>query len=157
MTPATIADNDINELIAKRAQPLLAAANHLPENHDFHGNLTRPLLGTLMLQAVEMEELLDAYGAKNNRKWRNFRQVVATTKLFADVSYELLHILYYLPIYQLLSISRDFTEATNKALDFTSDVLKRTGIELVKEASLLSLPIPEFLYPPKGTSTGVML
>ena len=69
-----------------------------------------------MLQAVEMEELLDAYGAKNNRKWRNFRQVVATTKLFADVSYELLHVLYYLPIYQLLSISRDFTEATNKAL-----------------------------------------
>ena len=98
MTPSVIADNDIKEVIAKRAQPLLAAANNLPENHVFHGNLTRPLLGNLMLRAVEMEELLDAYGAKNNRKWRNFRQAVATTKLFTDVSYELLHILYYLQI-----------------------------------------------------------
>jgi hypothetical protein len=99
----------------------------------------------LMLQAVEMEEFLDAYGAKSNRRWRGFRNLVATTKLFADVSYELLHIKHYLPIYQLLTITDDFGEATDKALDFTTDTLIDAGCMLVKEAHVLKLPVPEVL------------
>lgn len=144
-----VADQAINELIAQRAQFLLAVTSHLPHSHEFHGRLTRPLLGRLKLQAIEMEEFLDAYGAKNNRKWHGFRSLVATTKLFADVGYELLHIKHYLPIYQLLPISRDFTKATDEAFEFTSNVLIDAGGMLLKEAESLSIPIPETVFEPE--------
>ncbi|KKL51177.1 hypothetical protein LCGC14_2298130, partial [marine sediment metagenome] len=83
----------------------------------------RPLVGELLSQSVQIEELLDAYGARNNCRWCAFRFLTAMIKLFSDVSYELLHIQHSLPAYRLLPIEHDFVKATDKALAFTQDVL----------------------------------
>ena len=112
--------------------------------------VTRPLLGRLMLQSIEMQELLDAYGAKNNRRWRKYRNLVATIKQFSSLGYELLHIQHALPSYDLL-LDRDQVEAaTEEALAFISFVLLRSCAELMEQAQDLELSIP-----PDNTDTGI--
>jgi len=140
--PISISDETFTRLMSRRSQVLLAAARDLPTAHRPDGTLTRPMTGLLFMQAVELEELLDAYGARNNRRWRHFRTVIATLKQFADMGYELLHIRHALPNYHLLPIPQDFPAATNESLLFISGVLLRAGEELLAEAQQLSMDMP---------------
>ncbi len=138
----TITEKDFQQLIAKRVHTLLGLASHLSQCRSVSGILTRPFLGEFLSQSVQLEELLDAYDARNNCQWCSFRSLIAATKLFSDVSYELLHIQHSLPAYRLLPIEKDFVKATQGALEFTSDVLVRTAKEILARASRLGLSVP---------------
>ena len=140
--PVSISDQAFTHLMSRRSQVLLAAARDLPKARRHDGVLTRPMTGLLFMQAVELEELLDAYGARNNRRWRRFRTLIATLKQFADMGYELLHIRHALPNYHLLPIPQDFSAATTESLLFISGVLLRAGDELLSEAATLNLGMP---------------
>ena len=65
MDPLTIPDKGFHELIAKRARTLLGLASHLSQCEAVDKVLTRPFLGEFLSQSVQMEELLDAYDARN--------------------------------------------------------------------------------------------
>ncbi len=152
MSPVTISDKDFYEFIAKRAQTLLGLAGYLSQcrlNSEF---LTRPFLGEFLSQSVQIEELLDAYDARNNCRWCSFRSFIAAIKLFSDVSYELLHIQHALPAYRLLPIERDFVKATRQTLDFTGDILTKTAQQMLAEASKINLPIPSEIQREKSYS-----
>ena len=69
MDTVTIADKDFQELIAKRAQTLLGLAHHVSQYKSGGEILIRPLLGQLLSQSTQIEELLDAYDARNNCQW----------------------------------------------------------------------------------------
>jgi hypothetical protein len=105
--------------------------------------MIRPLLGEIHSQATELEELLDAYDARNNCRWCRFRALIAALKGFSDVSYQLLHIRHALPAYRLLPIERDFAAATRQTLEFTTGVLIRASKQMLAQAQELHLPIPE--------------
>ena len=143
ITVSMIFEHEIQEVLSERAKPLLAVAGYLTGKRSPEGALNRPLLGKLMLHASEMEEFLDAYGAKRNRKWVSFRDLTATTKLFSDISYELLHIQHRLPSYRLQSTSQEFTEGTQAALAFASEILIQTSRQLLSEAKELSMPVSQ--------------
>ncbi|MHC4744927.1 MAG: HPr family phosphocarrier protein [Planctomycetota bacterium] len=143
MDPLIISDEGFHKLISERAQTLLGLAKGLSNGEPISENLTRPFLGEFLSQSVQIEELLDGYDARNNCRWCVFRSLTAATKLFSDVSYELLHIQHALPIYQLLSIEHDFADATQKALDFTGKVLSIAAGQMLAKAEQLELPIPE--------------
>jgi len=138
----TIGDEDFRRLVGERAQRLLSLANYLSGRKSSDKILTRPLLGQLLSQSIQLEELLDAYDARNNCRWCLFRSLTAAIKLFTDVSYELLHIQHSLPAYRLLAIEADFVKATSRALSFTGDVILRAGEDILNEAGKLELPIP---------------
>ena len=140
--PALIDDGDFTDLIAERASKLLWIARLLSVRRPKPIVLTRPLVADLLSHSLQVEELLDTYGARNNRQWCRFRSLVATTKLFADVAYELLHIHHALPSYQLLPIERDFAAATAQSLELTHGVLVTAANWLLAQANRLSLPIP---------------
>ncbi|HUU21839.1 MAG TPA: HPr family phosphocarrier protein [Phycisphaerae bacterium] len=140
--PVTIPDMEFRDLIARRGAPLVRAASYLSAHPSGRGALTRPLLGEMLSQAMQMEELLDAYGALNNRRWYPFRSLVAAIKQFSRVSYVLLHIRHGLPAYRLLPIEQDFHLATEQALAFTGDVLLRAAERLLGQAQWLHLPMP---------------
>jgi hypothetical protein len=142
MSPVTISDKDFSELIAKRTQTLLGLAGCLSQCRSSEEFLIRPFIGEFFSQSMQIEEILDAYDARNNCKWCLFRSLIAAIKLFADVSYELLHIQHALPAYRLLPIERDFVKATRQTLDFTGDILTRTAKQMLAEASKINLPIP---------------
>ena len=66
-------EQSIHQLISERSELLLGVLNCLQQNKpSYKDGFTRPLLGMMMRQAAGMEELLDAYGANHNKKWRPF-------------------------------------------------------------------------------------
>ncbi len=142
MGPVTIKENDFARLIATRAHNLLKIIHYLLVYCPNSSMLTRPLTADLLSQAAQMEELLDAYGARKNRQWSRLRSLIATLKLFADVGYKQLHIKYSLPHYRLLPIERDFAAATVESLDRTHDVLLRAARWILIQASRLNLSLP---------------
>lgn len=129
------------DLVAKRAALLLEAADYLGHQVGRAG-LTRPLLGELLFQSRQLEELLDEYGARHNQRWWRFRALIATIKLFACVSYTLLHIHHVLPSYRLLPIKRDFVGATAHALLSAGGVVEEAARLFVEEAERLGVPMP---------------
>jgi len=142
MDPLIISDEGFRTLIVERAQTLLGLASHLARSESTREVLTRPFLGEFHSQSVQIEELLDAYDARNNCQWCVFRSLTAATKLFSDVSYELLHIQHALPAYRLLPIERDFAEATEEALEFTGKVLSIAARQMLAKAEQLGLSVP---------------
>jgi len=138
----TISETDFHALVSRRAQRLLSLVGFVSDC-SCEQILIRPLLGELHSEALELEELLDSYDARNNCRWCRLRALTAALKLFSDVSYELLHIKHALPAYRLLPIERDFTEATRQTLEFTGGVLTRASKQMLTEARQLHLPIPD--------------
>ncbi len=138
-----IADKKFTKLISKRSQTLLGLVNYLSRRFKSNNKtLTRPLLGALLSQSIQLEELLDAYDARNNCQWCQYRSLTAAIKLFSDVGYELLHIQHALPAYRLLLIEQDFAKATGQALKFTGTVLLRASKGMLERAEQLGLPFP---------------
>ncbi len=135
-------DKDFQKLIAKRAMTLLGLAKHISQYQSTKEIMIRPLIGDLLSQSTQLEELLDAYGASSNCQWCAFRSLTAAMKHFSDVCYELLHIRYSLPAYRLLPIEQDFAKATEETLEFTVNVLKQTASQILTKAELLGLPVP---------------
>jgi len=142
VSTAVMTDNVFRKLIAKRAMTLLGLARHITQCQSSKQITIRPLMGALLSQSTQLEELLDSYGAGSNCEWCAFRSLTAVIKLFSDVSYELLHIKYSLPTYRLLQIEQDFMTATEETLEFTVDVLQRAANQIIAKAEQLSLPVP---------------
>ena len=139
MKTMVISDRDFEQLMAKRSRKLLEPAKYVSELESSEKLLNRPLLGELLSQSVQFEELLDAYGAASNCRWCQMRSLTAAMKLFTDVSYEILHIQHVFPAYRLLPIEQDFVKATGQALRFTADVILQTAKGIVGQASELGL------------------
>jgi len=145
-----IEENDFRAFLAGRTVGLLRAAAYVSQRDTGSTALTRPLLGELLSQSSQIEEILDSYGARNNRRWRHFRAHMAIIKRFSGAAYELLHIQHVLPSYRLVPIEQDFNSATNDAVAFTCDVIVKTARRTLKEAARLGLPAPTDI-PPAGT------
>jgi len=118
MMPVTISYEDFYHLIARRSGALFRVSSFLVAHGHSQKILTRPFLGELLFQSSLLEELLDAYGARNNSLWERFRSLIAALKLFSYVSYELLHIQHSIPAYQLLDIGEDFEKRTAETIGF---------------------------------------
>ncbi len=144
MGPVTISYDDFRNLIASRTERYFRALGYLA-GKDSKGILTRPLLGELLSQATQIEELLDSYGARNNCRWARFRSLTAAIKLFSNVSYELLHIQHSIPAYRLLPVKQDFSKMTEQTLLLTEQILLDASTRLMEEAQKLSLPKPSDL------------
>jgi len=130
------------ELIAKRALTLMGLTKHISQCKSTKDLMIRPLIGALLSQSTQIEELLDSYGAGSNCEWCAFRSLTAAIKHFSDVSYELLHIRYSLPSYRLLQIEQDFAQATEDTLEFTISVLQEAAKQMLTKAEQLDLPVP---------------
>lgn len=147
---STIQNGEFVELIERRARHLFSLARFLAAHRPKTSAFSRPLIGELLSQSMLVEELLDLYGARNNLQWCRFRSLVATLKLFAEVSYELLHIHHSLPSYRLLPVDRDFAGATVQSLELTQDVLVRAATWLLAQANRLGLAIPTIEIHPEN-------
>jgi hypothetical protein len=150
--PGGLDEGAFCDLVARRAGPLLGSAALLSARHDARAVLARPLLGELLCQSTQLEELLDEYGTRHNRRWWRFRELTAAIKLFAGVGYDLLHIQHARPFYQLLPIDGDFTAATARAAVRAGRLVERAAAELVKEADRLGVPLLQPISSPADFS-----
>lgn len=140
MTSDQVDDQAFRDLIGKRAFLLLRLAHQLGKQQAPEPAFTRPLLGDLLSQSTQLEELLDAYGARNNRRWYRLRALTAAIKLFAGAGYRLLHVYHALPGYHLLPIDADFPRATQQNLEFINQVLTKAAAHILTQAGELGLP-----------------
>lgn len=101
--------------------------------------LTRPLLAMIRSEATQLEELLDAYGALRNERWRPFRGVIAAVKIFANVHYGLVHLVHASAQYRLLCEEADLNAGLLPARRFTARVLHAASRRLVEAARSLGL------------------
>ncbi len=144
MSSEAISSEAFRELISRRAQRLFCAVVYLLNHKDDRKLLNRPLLGDLLSQSTQVEELLDFYGARNNQEWNCFRSLVAAIKLFSNVSYEILHLEYALYNYRLLPLEKDdFAKATEQTLGFTTEILIIATQRILQQARDRQLRIPE--------------
>jgi hypothetical protein len=142
VSTAVMTDKNFRKLIAKRAATLLGLARYISQCRSNKEVMIRPLIGALLSQSTQLEELLDLYGAGTNCEWCGLRSLTAAIKHFSDASYELLHIRYSLPQYRLLPIEQDFSRATEETLEFTISVLKEAAGQILIKAEQLDLPLP---------------
>jgi len=142
MNRGLVDEREFVELIQRRAGNLLSLLNGLAGCDRPKQALTRPLLGDLLSQAVQMEELFDSYDAGKNCKWCTVRSLTATIKSFADISYELIHIHHRVSNYRLLPVERDFTAATEEVLELTAGILVTVSRGMVAQAKALDLEVP---------------
>ncbi len=155
MDETVLNEEVFRKLVSRRAETLLGIVRHISLCHSGAQIMVRPLMGELLSQSTQLEELLDAYGAGNCCQWCGLRSLIAALKHFSDASYELIHILHSLPTYRLLHIEQNFIEATQKALAFTTKVLRRTADQMLVKADKLGLAIPSQDSREKSYSEGL--
>jgi hypothetical protein len=136
-------------LITRRAGELLGLAAFITGSGSNRQCFTRPLLGDVLSEATQLEELLDAYGVRHNRRWYPLRQAAAALKLFSNASYILQHILHFLPTYRLLPLEEDFVTSATQALEFTCRILVASARNFLQTARRLRLPLPPSLPAPE--------
>jgi hypothetical protein len=140
----TLDDAVFRSVVEPRARALLGAARLLTgvDAEDTGAALAvlcRPLLTVFLSQAIQLEELLDAYGALRNERWRPFRNRVAAIKLFARVHYSLVHLAYGLPDYQCVPVDGDLSAALLDARCFTAQVLHAASRRVLEAGAALDL------------------
>ena len=137
-----ISERKFQKLVEKRAIRLLRVAHYLTRQQSIQRVMARPVLGELLSQSTQVEELLDAYGARGNHRWLMYRSIIAAIKQFSEVGYELLHILHALSSYRLLPIGQDFLAATSQTADLTGRVLLEAAKKITDYSGQLGLSIP---------------
>ncbi len=142
MVTGLVNENEFQDLLEKRAQPLLSLVSYLTQCDPSEDFLTRPLAGELLSQAMQLEEFLDTYDAGRCCRWCNLRSLTAAFKLFAEVGYELLHIRHRIPTYRLMPVTKDFAAATEETLTFVNGIILGAARELVATAQDLNLKVP---------------
>ena len=146
----TVSESEFQHLIGRRARPLIRVAGYLLDQPVPIEAMTRPMVGRFFAEATQLEELLDRYGARSNRRWHRFRSLTAACKSFGEVGYELLHLRDALPTYRLLPIDQDFQQATLQTLGYVAEVLVDVSARLVAAAKELSLPVAANRLPVGG-------
>ncbi|MCM8623494.1 MAG: hypothetical protein NFW16_17600 [Candidatus Accumulibacter sp.] len=144
-----IDDQQFRELIRARCRPLLELVRGLTAGGVGELALTRLLSGRLLLESSQMEELLDEYGASQNRRWSRLRALVAALRNFARIGRTLAHVQRRLPTYRLLAVDADFHAATGERLCLVGSVVSAVATSLLEEARLLGVAIADIVPTPE--------
>ncbi|MBB6482159.1 hypothetical protein [Spirochaeta isovalerica] len=118
----------------------LLSLTKLLSRQSSYDNIQRPIIGKLHLESTRCEEILDHYGAKQNRFWYPFRQTIAVSKSFTTIAYNLLHIKQTAPLYNLSEVDSDFLNETDKISDIILKSLiqnSRTMISIAQKKKIL--------------------
>ena len=143
MSSTLVDERKFVAMMQDRMEALLSLLLYVSKCESPQKAMTRPLLGSLLSEAVQTEEILDSYDASKNRKWCHIRSLTAAVKTFTDASYELLHVRHRLPNYRLLPVQQDFPMATDDALGVIAQILISVAKDMVVRAQALGLTIRE--------------
>jgi hypothetical protein len=130
------------DLVGTRARPLLTVAVGSIALRPGQLALTRPLLGQILAESSQLEELLDAYGARTSGQWYVFRTRIAALKNFSQAGYELLHLAHAAQSYNLREQTPAFVKDTEDTVRYLAGLLLCSLKGLYAEAQTLGLSIP---------------
>lgn len=134
-----------DQLLRDRSALLLSHSVHFVEAGAENFVLTRPLLSFLQAESSQLEELLDAYGARSNQRWHTFRMHVAMIKNFSTASYDLLHLQHTIHSYDFQGKYPGMEQATEAAVTYVSAFIFCSLRQVMNDAIALDWPPPEEL------------
>jgi len=136
-----IQEKDFIPLADKAAGTLLAFASYFVD----HKNklFTRRFYVTCIKETIELEDFLDDHGARNNKNWLFFGELVASIRNFSGTAYLISHMISRIRFYKLNSaLSSAFIKDATRALDFSNRSIYAFFNQLITEAKRLGLRIP---------------
>ncbi len=137
-----VKEHAFRELIAGRSKRLLTIAAYLSRCHLRRVHLTQAFLGDMLSQAIQLQELLDVYGAEKNDYWCAFRELIASLRVLTEVSYELVYIRHQISGLKLLQVEQDFRSATDEVLEYVGGLLVKAAQKMLEQTHELHVGSP---------------
>ncbi len=136
-----IKEKDFVPLANKASHNMLTYSNYLLENR--HKQLSKKFFVTCVKESIELEDFLDDHGARNNKIWVYFGELVASIRNFSSTAYIISHILSRIKFYKLDNKkSVAFVKEAQKRLSFLQESIFALFSHLQDEAKNLGLTIP---------------
>jgi phosphotransferase system HPr-like phosphotransfer protein len=137
-----IQESEFVPLADKASQGLLKLAAYSAERTT--AKLNKKDLVALVKESIELEDYLDDHGARSNKNWLYYGEIVASLRGFASIAYMINHILSRLKFYGLKEKKIDaFIKDAEKRLEFLNKSIFALFKSLCDEAARLNLSIPK--------------
>lgn len=136
-----IRERDFVVLANKAIKNMLNFSVYLSKNKQVR--LSRRLYVNLVKESNELEDFLDDHGARKNKTWVFFGEIIASIRNFAGTAYIISHILSRIKFYRLDSKKiTSFVKDAEGPLQFLDESLLSLFANLRQEALTLGLSIP---------------
>ncbi|MBI3601010.1 MAG: hypothetical protein HY097_10285, partial [Nitrospinae bacterium] len=138
-----ISNEEFLQLIQEASSEFFKIYNFIVTNSP---ELTKKFYSNLMNEADHFEIFLDDHGARQNRTWIFFAELVASIRNFAIASFQLKHLIDRYPDYNIWDSEKEreeFTGEAVKTLDFFNEAIKSLFKTANAEAMSLKIIIPE--------------
>lgn len=116
--------------------------------NSFHSS--KKLFGMLIQELQTFESFLDDHGARLNKKWFYFSEIIASMRNLGIVAYLLHHIFHRYDHYRVSEIEKEtsnFIKETIQTLDFINHSIKMLFKACIEEAKKLGIPIKGNISP----------
>ena len=135
-----IPEEEFLPLAQSAAQDFLKICNYLDERHD---GFTQKFYVHLLKESQELEDFLDDHGARTNRNWVFFGELVASVRNFGRIAYTLIHLLRRYNVYHLEeSQVKGFLDDARKTMDFLNQSIIALFEEINRECKKLGIGLP---------------
>lgn len=139
-----ISEKDFLDLFREQTIDILKICRYLKDKGNKDYLYTKRFYGNITTQSRLLEDFLDDYGAKNNKTWIYFRELIATARYMGFSAYMLKHIQNRFAFYELKDEkNRKFSEQTKMIRDFFNTAIKSVFTCISDEAQNLGLSFPE--------------
>jgi phosphotransferase system HPr (HPr) family protein len=136
-----IGEERFGPLLGEKAKTFFRLANYL--RHVANGSWSKKVYGQISTDADDLESFLDDFGARNNRAYSTFAELIASVRNFGRVGHGLSHVLSRIPLYALSPENAESLSVQCRAtLAFCDQAIRRLLDELCAEAARLGISIP---------------
>ncbi len=137
-----IGEKEFTPIADKAARGVLTFASYISQNKNPSFFSKRSYVG-IAKESMELEDFLDDHGARKNKTWVYFGEIVASIRNLSRASYIISHILSRLNFYRLNPEKTSaFREDANTYLDFFNNALVNLFNSIAREAKKLGLTLP---------------
>lgn len=139
-----ISEKEFLNLFRNQTSETLKISSYLKEKGDKDFLYTKRFYGNITTQSRILEDFLDDYGAKNNRTWIYFRELIASARYMGFSAYMLQHIQNRYAFYDLRDEQKEkLLEQTKTMRDFFNSAIKGVFSCIMDEALRLGLKSPK--------------
>ena len=139
-----ISEKEFLDIFQKQTSEIMKICAYLTEKEMEDSLFTKRFYGNITTQARILEDFLDDYGAKNNRTWVYFRELVASARYMGYCSYMIQHVRNRYALYDVQNIKeKEFLGKTAHTQEFFNTAIQKVFRSICDEGSRLGLHIPE--------------
>jgi phosphotransferase system HPr-like phosphotransfer protein len=135
-----IKEEEFLEIARKASRNMIMLSSCMLENTN---KLSKRMYGVLIKESIDLEDFLDDHGARNNKTWVFFGELVASIRNFSNVAYIISHVLRRFTLYRLNNPhDQEFVQDAQAVMQFLNESIISLFAHLKNEAELIGLEIP---------------